>query len=375
MATMPARQPEPPSILVEMVKAVPKTKNKLNRRLQPDNSQSIRFTVQIAFILLNIFLGQHSDSGLSIPGYSRGRSDASYAKPLSHPAQATSSAPSLQFNKMTEPTNWNSFARANASDRWRKQSAMMGTPLTELIVREARIESNHHVLDIASGTGEPAISIATFLNGSGEVTATDISAEPLKIAEGRAQERDLTNICFQVADVHALPFDEARFDRVTSRLGLMFFNDLPKALTEIHRVLRPGGRFTTVAWGPFEQPYFETTIGTILRLCPNLELPASGKAMFKFGETGVLSRALKEAGFAEAHDQIREVDWTWHGTTEDVWEYFQAVTVPFAPLLKSAHEESHDRINREVLTSIRKLAEGDSVHFGGQFVIASALKA
>jgi polyferredoxin len=57
MATMLASQPEPPSILVEMAKAAPKTKKKLTRRLQPNNSQRIRLTVQIAFILLNIFLG------------------------------------------------------------------------------------------------------------------------------------------------------------------------------------------------------------------------------------------------------------------------------------------------------------------------------
>lgn len=267
---------------------------------------------------------------------------------------------------------WNSFARTNASDRFRKQSAIMGTPLTEMIVREARVEPNMRVLDIASGTGEPAISIATLLNGTGEVVATDISNEPLKIAEGRAQQRGLKNIRFQFADVHQLPFEDEQFDRVTSRLGLMFFADLGKALSEIRRVLKPGGRFTAVAWGPMEQPYFDATIGTVLKLCPELQLPQSGKNMFKFGDEGTLTRALKEVGFSEAHDEIRTVDWNWQGTPEEVWDYFQAVTVPFAPLLKAVSSNKQEIVSNAVLREIAKYVEGSQIAFRGQFILATA---
>jgi len=194
-------------------------------------------------------------------------------------------------------TDWNSFARANASQRWRKSSAAMGRPMTEAIVAAATLAPNLRVLDVASGTGEPAISIATALNGTGRVIATDVSSEPLVIAETRARERSLTNIEFQIADVHALPFPNDSFDRVTSRLGVMFFADLAQALREIHRVLAKDGRVTLLAWGPKDQGYFSSTVGTILLCLPTLEPPNSGEAMFKFGDPETLKKALRVAGF------------------------------------------------------------------------------
>lgn len=284
--------------------------------------------------------------------------------------------PSLQSKRVTpsSQSGWNSFARTNASDRFRKQSAMMGTPLTELIVAKADIQLGLRVLDIASGTGEPAVSIATKLSGTGEVIATDISAEPLKIAEQRAQQRGLKNIRLQQADVHQLPFPDQFFDRVTCRLGLMFFADLQKALSEVRRVLSTGGQFTAVVWGPMEQPYFDATTGTILKLCPELTLPESARAMFKLSEPEKLTKALLYAGFVEAHGDLFEVDWIWHGTPEELWDYFQAVTVPFTPLFKAIPDNRREEINTAVVEALRSLAEKESIPFRGRFLVARAFR-
>ena len=270
--------------------------------------------------------------------------------------------------------DWNSFARTQASQRWRNKSAAMGSAFTQAIVDAAQIAPGMRVLDVACGTGEPAISIATLLNGTGEVTGIDISPGPLTTANERATQRGLSNTLFRQADVHELPFPDSSFDRLTSRLGVMFFADLPRALKEIHRVLKPGGRLALLAWGPMEQPYFHTTIGTLLRIVPGAKVPEAGKAMFALGQPGVVAQALREAGFAEVEESFPVLPWTWPGTPEEVWEYFQEVTVPFAPLLRSVPAELRAEINAQVLQAISRYYDGTEIKFTASANITCASK-
>jgi ubiquinone/menaquinone biosynthesis C-methylase UbiE len=193
-------------------------------------------------------------------------------------------------------TDWNSFGRANASQKWRRQSAAMGNDMTRAIVAAAQVRSGMRVLDIACGTGEPAISLAAVLVGDGDVVGVDISPAPLKIAGERAIQRGLSNVTFQQADAHELPFPDNSFDCITSRLGIMFFSDLPRALSEMRRVLKPSGRAILLVWGPMDQPYFQTTIGAILRMLPEASVPESGRKMFALGNKGVLNKSCGKLG-------------------------------------------------------------------------------
>jgi ubiquinone/menaquinone biosynthesis C-methylase UbiE len=279
---------------------------------------------------------------------------------------------------------WDSFARLNAGERFKRQSAEMGSAVTEAIVEEARVDAGGYaatdaapaagakVLDVACGSGEPSISIAALLGNAGEVIGVDMAAEPLKVARERAAKRGLTNVEYMQADVHALPFADASFDRVTSRLGVMFFGDLPKALGELHRVLKPGGRVALLAWGAMEQPYFDLTIGTVRRLRPELEVPATARQMFKFGVGGTLSGALREAGFADAEDHVRSLRWDWHGSPEELWDYFRSVTVPFRALLEKV--EGDAEVNAAVLAALGERFDGEYVRLQAQMVVATGRK-
>jgi ubiquinone/menaquinone biosynthesis C-methylase UbiE len=273
-----------------------------------------------------------------------------------------------------KPADWNSHGRVQASEKWRRQSAAMGSGFTRAIVEAAQITPGLRVLDVACGTGEPAISIAALLNGTGEVIGVDLASGPLATAQVRAQKRAMGNIRFQRGDALDLPFPNESFDRVTSRLGVMFFADLPRALREIHRVLRPGGRVALLAWGPIEQPYFETTIGTVLRMLPGATVGESDMSMFTFGRPGVLAQKLGEAGFTDVAESFPVLPWTWPGTPEEVWDYFQEVTVPFAPLLRSIPSAKRPAIDAEVLRAISNYYDGAQINFTATANICCACK-
>jgi ubiquinone/menaquinone biosynthesis C-methylase UbiE len=118
----------------------------------------------------------------------------------------------------------------------------MGEGVTSALVEAAQIEGGIDVLDLASGEGDPALTLAALVGAQGTVTATDITPGPLEVAAARAREDGIRNIQFKVADAQQLPFEDARFDRVTCRFGAMFFLDPIAAMHETQRVLRPKGR-------------------------------------------------------------------------------------------------------------------------------------
>lgn len=268
---------------------------------------------------------------------------------------------------------WDSFARLNAAERFKAQSAEMGGAVTDAIVKAANIMNTvQRVLDVACGSGEPSISIAALLKESGEVVGVDMAEGPLKVARARARQRGLENVEYLPADVHALPFADETFDRVTSRLGVMFFADLPKALREMHRVLRPGGRVALLTWGAMEQPYFESTIGAVRRVRPELEIPASARAMFKFGVPGTLPRALGEAGFGKVEEHVHGIRWDWHGSPEQMWDYFRSITVPFHALLEKVADDAE--VDRAVLAALAERFDGEYVRFEAQMVVATAVR-
>jgi len=269
---------------------------------------------------------------------------------------------------------WGNSYRLIASEKWKAKSAAMGRDVTEALVEYAHPKPGMEVLDLASGTGEPAISLASRVRPAGHVTALDLSSELLQIAAERAQQRKLTNFSIQQADAHELPFPHQAFDLVTSRFGVMFFQNTQKALREVHRVLKPGARTCFLAWGPFEQPYWSSTMGIVGKHVAGPVLVPGGADPFKFGSPGSLSAELRAAGFADVEEKTTTLPWTWLGTAEEVWEQAQAVATPFLPLLQRVRAEQRHEIDRDVLSAIQQYADGDSIKFGAAVVLASGTK-
>ena len=137
-------------------------------------------------------------------------------------------------------------------------------------------------------------------------------------------------------------------------------------------MLKPGGHIALLAWGVMGQPYFSSTIGTLLRLFPGPDVSAAARKMFVFGQPGLLEAKLRVAGFSAVDEKLLTVPWTWPGTPEEVWKYFKEVTIPFAPLLKSVPPERQAELYKAVASAIAQYAEGAEVKFTAKVNITTA---
>jgi ubiquinone/menaquinone biosynthesis C-methylase UbiE len=270
----------------------------------------------------------------------------------------------------SNPAPWGSSFRLVAAEKWKAKSAVLGNAVTEALVEYSCPTPGMRVLDLASGTGEPGISLAQRVP-QGSVMAVDQSSELLDIAAKRARNKNLLNFITQQADAHHLPFADESFDLATCRFGVMFFSDCRRALVELRRVLKPGARTCFVAWGPIEQPYWQSTLKIVHRHVGGTMLEPGGSDPFRFSSAGSLSAVLTASGFHEVEESTRSLPWTWPGNAEEVLEYFCAVAAPFRSMLDRLRVEEWPVIRAEAKAAIERYRVGDEIRFGADVVLAS----
>lgn len=190
-------------------------------------------------------------------------------------------------------------ARGAIWDRTSPQAESTADALNQKLIAAAWVLPGAIVLDMASGAGEPAISIAKHVGPSGLVIAADLVPEMLAGARRRARTLSLGNIRFAIADMTALPFGDAAFDAATCRFGLMFPADPVAAAREARRVLKPGKRIAYAVHGPYtDNAMFKVVRETVSDFFgrPRSDAPI---ARHRLGERGTLAAILAEAGFAD----------------------------------------------------------------------------
>lgn len=198
--------------------------------------------------------------------------------------------------KSTTHDQWQ--AAAEAWYRWSSTlNAWLG-PATEKMLDMTGTSTGHRVLDIAAGAGEQSISAAKKVGPSGYVLATDISANILEYAKQLAQQEGAGNIETRVMDGENLDLEDGTFDAVISRVGLIYFPDQQKALKEMLRVLKPGGKMGAVVYSTPEKNKFFSLPVSIIRNRAKLPPPLPGQpGPFSLGAEGVIEKAFTQAGF------------------------------------------------------------------------------
>jgi ubiquinone/menaquinone biosynthesis C-methylase UbiE len=162
------------------------------------------------------------------------------------------------------------------------------------------------VLDIACGTGLVSFAAARAVGPKGHLLGTDLSQRMIDAAERRAQDFGLSNCSFLRMDAESLNLPDASFDVALCGLGLMYVPDPERALREMRRVLRPGGRVSVAVWGERRNcgwaavfPIVDAEVAS--EVCP---------LFFRLGRQDTLARLYTDMAFEDVkHRWPRWVCW------------------------------------------------------------------
>src|SRR5690242_5346067 len=181
-------------------------------------------------------------------------------------------------------------------------------PVGAAIIERLDIVEDQVHLDIASGTGEPGLSIARRAP-AGRVVLTDLAPEMLAIARRRARAEGIANVETEVCSAEDLPFRDGTFDSVSVRFGYMFFPDLAAATAEFVRVLKPGGRLCSSVWvEPDGNPWTAILMEAIATEAAVPPPDPDGPNMFRCAAPGVVSRLYEGAGLCDVREWDVEVE-------------------------------------------------------------------
>ena len=199
-------------------------------------------------------------------------------------------------------------SRAAGWMKWFHITETSAQPVSDRMVALAGIKPGDRVLDIATGLGEPALTAARAVGPTGRVLATDLSQDMMDFAAKRAAELGLANVAFRIMDANAPELEEASYDAVLSRWGLMFLTELDAALAAIHRCLKPGGRLVAVVWGPGDGAPTNSLADRVLHKHLGLPSPAEGPLTpFALKDTDAFIERTRAAGFREIRSEWIEV--------------------------------------------------------------------
>jgi SAM-dependent methyltransferase len=205
--------------------------------------------------------------------------------------------------KNTTHDQWQ--AAAEAWYRWSPTLNQWLGKATDRMLEMAGIREGHRVLDIAAGAGEQSITTAKKVGPNGHVLATDISANILEYAKQMAEQEGLSNIETKVMDGENLQLEDGTYDAVISRVGLIYFPDQQKALKEMLRVLKPGGKVAAIVYSTPEKNKFFSVPVSIIRNRAKLPPPLPGQpGPFSLGAPGVIENAFTQAGFKNVKSEL-----------------------------------------------------------------------
>lgn len=254
------------------------------------------------------------------------------------------------------------LAAADYEPLWQKQLAVAH----EGLLAAAALRPGERVLDIACGTGLVAFPAADAVGGQGRVVGVDVSGRMVELAQRRARDRKVGNASFARMDADRLDLGDAAFDVALCALGLMYVVDPLAALSELRRVVRPGGRIALAVWGERSHcgwaPLFPIVDAEVAsEVCP---------LFFGLGMPGALARVCAQAGLADIVERRIATTLDYRDADEACAAAF--VGGPVALAWSRFDDRVRERVRIRFLAAIRPWRDGRGYRVPGEFVVVAA---
>jgi SAM-dependent methyltransferase len=265
------------------------------------------------------------------------------------------------------PGIWSAIATAYEQTFEHLSSQFAADALALLALRPGE-----RVIDIAAGAG--AFSLAAARTGA-RVLATDFAPGMVARLRERAAADRLSNIEAEVMDGQALSVPDASFDVGVSVLGLIFFPDISKGLSELRRVLRPGGRAAVVCWGDVRRLELVTlALSAVRDAAPGFALPAGPPPWARMAGGDIVRGRLEAAGFSdvEVTTVVRSLA---IGSPTIFWETFASAAPPLAAWRDTLGPDRMAAVGRAYVARLEAMAAGGEAAISAEACIGIGRKA
>lgn len=243
-------------------------------------------------------------------------------------------------------------------ERWHDWNAVVFASMTQWFCAASAAAPGQAILDAACGTGLPSLALAERVRSGGKVIAIDTSTSMIAAAMRIARSAGANNIEHRPMDVTTLEFEDASFDAVTCKEGLMFCADPVQAASELRRVLKPGGRFAVSAWDePAKNAFFMTIHQALARLMPRQEPRAGASGPFRLAPLAEFENVLRQAGFSDFESHSREVVFE-VDSTDLHWQIIKDMSLPIEQAVKAMSAEDVQRLKQAMAEAIQPFRDG-----------------